>query len=285
MTTGKVDLKTITEHIEALPTLPEVIVKLMAATSDPDSSAEDVTEILVRDPALSAQILKIVNSAAFGMYERIGDLNQAIVLLGFNRIRDLALTAGVIRLLKAKKSAHFDFRKLWVHSIVVAQLSSQIAKSLQTVRPELAYVAGLLHDVGKIIMYRYDPNMFLELVQLARNEHVSLAEVEKRVLDTDHCEVGAWLAEGWNFPVELIGGIRHHENPDKMKAYIYAGVCHVAIYLGTVKFFAPPGDFQPVPVDATMWDRIGMGKDIFFSVLNAVEKEKDLAEAIVGAGV
>jgi putative nucleotidyltransferase with HDIG domain len=281
----KIDLKTITEHIESLPTLPEVIIRLMATVNDPDSSADDVKEILVHDPALAAQILKIVNSASFGMYERIGDLNQAIVLLGFNRLRDIAFTTSVIKALNIGSGAQFDFRRLWVHSIVVAQLAAQIAKTLKTARPEMAYVVGLLHDVGKILMYRYDPKMFMEFVRLANNEHTSFGEVERRMLDTDHAEVGSWLAEQWNFPVELIHGIRYHENPEKLKAYIYAGLCNVAMYMGTVKFFAPPGDFNPVPVDAAIWDRIGMEKQVFFSVLSAVEREKDLAEAMVGAGV
>lgn len=282
MGTSRIDLKTVTEHIESLPTLPEIVVRLVAAINDPGSSAEDVKMILVRDPSLSAQILKIVNSAAFGMYERIGDLNQAIVLMGFNRVRDLAFTASVVRALRVKAAGSFNFRKLWVHSIVTAQLAAKIAKRMPHLKPEIAYVTGLLHDVGKILLYRYDSKTFLELVQTACNEHTAFGEVERRMLGTDHAEVGAWLAEQWNFPAELINGIRHHENPEKLKACIYAGICNMAMYMGTVKFFPPPGDFKPVPVDAAIWDRIGMERDDFFSLLGEVEKEKDLAEVIVG---
>ncbi len=221
----KVELrKKVFSKIDELPTLPVVIPKLLELMGQSTSDVSNVTEVISHDPALTSKILKVANSAYYGFPQGISDLERAIALLGFNMVKSLALSMGVMRSLPSgKESSHFSQQELWIHSLAVAtvmrELGNRFAKKDKT---DHLFVVGLLHDIGKVVMDQFFGDYFQEALEKAeRQDNVKLHTAEQEIIGFDHGEVGAMLLERWKFPEPIVSSIAlHHkaEIPDEANA-------------------------------------------------------------------
>lgn len=200
------------EEIEDLPTLPDIAKMLSAVVHDPNSSASDVARIISSDSALSAKILKLANSAAYGFSRNISSIQQAVALLGLREIYAFALSVFVID--QFIDAAQFDLKVYWNHSFRCASLSKLISGGMGTQRTESAFVAGLLHDMGKVVLAMSMSGKQERATSLAPTGETTRVELEERVLGTTHAEVGHLLAEHWFLPPELTSAIRFHHLPE-----------------------------------------------------------------------
>jgi len=200
--------------IEELPTLPAVIPKLLSLMDNPKSSAADVTDIISHDPALTAKLLKVANSAYYGFPAKISDLKHAVALLGFNLVKSLAISIGVIKNLpRGKQSAYFSASGLWLHSLVVATVMQDMGRRFYSRNDnhDYLFIIGLLHDLGKVVLDQFFPESFNEVLEKANaGEHVKLHQVEREVIGIDHCEVSAMLLTRWKFPPKIVQPIAGH---------------------------------------------------------------------------
>ena len=213
----KAKMKEVVAKIDDLPTLPSVVTKLMEMSEDSKSSAEDIAKVITLDPALTAKILKIANSAYYGFRQRASSLDGAIVTLGLKVVKSLALNVSVIEAFSSTGvKGEFDKKKFWEHSIGCAVISKLLAKraGYSYVELEEAFTAGLLHDIGKIILDRYLHDEFGSVVRMAMDENIAVIEAEEKILGIDHTEVGHWLAFMWKLPEELQWVIYSHHNPE-----------------------------------------------------------------------
>ena len=204
-----------------LPTIPHVLVKLNEVLADPESSADDVAQVISLDPAVSTNILRIVNSAYYGLQVRVSSVNLAVSIMGFNMTKKVALKAAVFSVFakdKNKTFAHFDPKDFWQHSIysgVLARVLGQASDNFSGVHPEDLYICGLLHDIGKIILLENACDAFESILEQAVKTGTPCAEIEQDKLGYTHADVGSVLAIKWFLPEDLTIAIRYHHAPDR----------------------------------------------------------------------
>ncbi len=207
-------VKHIAESIIGLPTLPAVVAKMIEMVDNPKTSAALLAKLISKDQALTAKILKLANSAYYGFPREISTVNLAIVVLGFNTVKDMGLSISVLDAFKGRdESEYFDVSDFWEHSIACGVAARFIARILHYRVVGEAFVAGLLHDVGKIVVNQYLHTEFIEIMKKVHEENVPLLTAEKNILGTTHAQVGGWLAEKWNLPTPISQAIKLHHNP------------------------------------------------------------------------
>src|SRR3990167_1876926 len=164
------DLEKLAATIEDLPTLPEVAISIFNLIEDPKSSARDIQRVMSEDPALAGKVLRLVNSAYFGFAHKISALGHAIVILGFATIRSIAMGISIIETFKdnpGRKATGFDVEKFWMHAVGMGHVCKAIAKELKRGHADVAFVVGLLHDIGKLVLDQYRPREMIEILDEA----------------------------------------------------------------------------------------------------------------------
>ncbi|HAR62425.1 MAG TPA: hydrolase [Candidatus Margulisbacteria bacterium] len=208
-------LNYILNKIRDLPPLPESTHKILQIAGNNASSAKDLAKVLEKDLSLTTKVLKLVNSSFYGFSREISTISQAVVYLGFNTIKSLVLTASSYDTLN-KDVVSYELEKgmLWKHSIACASCSRLIAKEIKYSDPEEAYIAGLIHDIGKLMIDQYANNLFKLILEKVTTDAISFDKAEKEVLGFDHPEIGSKIAQKWNFPLSLVESISYHHQPE-----------------------------------------------------------------------
>ncbi len=200
------------QHVEEVSTLPQVALQVIQVARNPESGAADLCAIVESDPALSSRVLKCVNSAAYGLRNRVTNLQHAISMLGFKQVRNLAITASVSKVFKDNKPLRTYTRPhLWRHMVCVAITSRMIAKRCNVAAFEECFLAGLLHDIGIILEDQYCHQGFRQ-VMFALTPDCSIVDVEQQILGFDHTTFGARFARASRFPEEVEAAIRYHHD-------------------------------------------------------------------------
>jgi HD-like signal output (HDOD) protein len=206
------DLKAIVSSIGSLPSLPTVYKKLCDALKDPDCAIADVAKIIGQDMAMSAKVLQLVNSAFFGLFKTIDSPAHAVNLLGLDTIKALVLGVGVFSEIKAENHKSFSVVTLWSHSVAIAAFAKKIAAS-ETDNKEVidnSFIAGMIHDIGKLLLFSSVQAQFIEAVDTAVKHNMSLVECEQDVFSANHCDVGGYLLGLWGLPGPVIEAITFH---------------------------------------------------------------------------
>lgn len=209
-------LETIVEAVNDMPALPHVVIKVMELTEDPNSTAQDINAVLNHDQGMTAKVLRMANSAFYGFARRIATVTDATLFLGFKTVRSIVIAASVSDILsKEMQSFALAPGELWKHSQCVAMAARFIAKQNKSPYVDLAYTAGLLHDIGKVILNDSVKDSYCEVVDLAVTQNVPFIVAENDILSFNHAVVGSKIAEKWNLPPELVEAIAYHHEPEK----------------------------------------------------------------------
>ncbi len=198
-----------------LPALPTVIIQVLQATENEQVTINEIEEMITTDVAITTKILKVVNSAYFGLPRQVMNIGQAVGILGIHQTRNLVLSLGVLNALASPNARVMEMqRQFWQHSFGAAHCARSIAavKRLAAKDQESAFVGGLLHDIGRLFLLTLFNQPYSQVLTEAVSKGIALAEVEDRVLNTTHAELGGTLAERWNFPGPLIEMIRFHDD-------------------------------------------------------------------------
>ncbi len=206
-------LNALVRQVRDLPALPETVLQVMEITEDPKASLADVAKVLVSDQALAARVLKLANSAFYGASRRIGTVSDAVVILGMRTTRNLVMAASCEALLEGEVAGYGLPRgALLRHSLACASAAQALAKRAKFRGMEEAFVAGLLHDIGKVVMNAYQQDQFGEVLAKVTSG-AAYSEAEYAVFGFDHAEAGGCLLERWNLPPALVSAVRHHHSP------------------------------------------------------------------------
>lgn len=242
-------LKKVIAGVTSLPTLPQVVSKVNSMLSDPDVTAAKVGDVIATDPSLTARILKMVNSAYYGFPHEIVQISHAISILGFITTRSLLLTTSVIKTFGSleSKGCNLDYTEFWVHSLAVATASRNLAKHLGAIaQAEDLYIAGLLHDIGKLVLSQYFSADYQKVLQQSHDRSVRLMDAETESFEFTHEDVGGLLAVKWDLPIKLISSISNHHHPlagDENKPYFFNNsIVHVADMLCKMMDIGDSGD-------------------------------------------
>ncbi len=201
-------------RIDELPTLPAVVPRILSLMEDPGADARKITEAISNDPAMTSKILKVANSAYYGFPQKITSLERAVALLGFNMVKSLALSVGVIRSLPSPAlSGLFDIGNLWMHSLAVATAMRALAEDLGKDNDiESLFIVGLLHDLGKVLLAEFFPEEFARALE-GSDSDTPLDQSERNVIGMDHGQVGGMLLSRWKFPQPIVTAVSTHHVP------------------------------------------------------------------------
>lgn len=273
--TNPPDLNRIIARVEDLPTLPRTVLKITELVNDPKSSARDLARIITDDQVLAARLLRLVNSSFYGFPQPISTITGAIVLLGFDAIRNLLLTTSVFELFPNRKNASLIRQEqFWDHSLGCAVGAKILGNHLRYDKVEELFVAGLLHDIGKIVEMIFLPEAFKEIVQLVRDENILMIAAEERILGYRHPEVGKLLAEKWNLPPKLTGVILHHHQPSEAGRFaLEAAIVHLADILCRSLNIGYGGDNKMPALDKTAWNNLRIKSQSIEPILAEINKE------------
>ncbi|RMF62096.1 MAG: HDOD domain-containing protein [Calditrichaeota bacterium] len=208
-------LTDVVRQIDRLPSPNHVALEVMRLCSEPEITISRLVKLISTDQSLTAQILKIANSSYFNFPKRISTLERAVVVLGLNLIRDIAISLAFYSFYKGfRANKYVDFNYLWHHSVLSAVVASGLANKFDTENKHQYYTAGLLHDIGKLVEAEVIGKDFYFLMEKSQDENVPLYELEQKLLGFHHAEVGSTLLGRWNLPDYLVTMIKFHHTPN-----------------------------------------------------------------------
>ncbi len=270
-TTDAARIRRQVERLRDLPTLPNVIERIVDALDRPDVDLGWVAGLIETDQVLTAQLLRLANSAFYGLSGQIGTVSQALTVLGTTVSRGLVFSTSVLDL-------HIDLAGFWEHSIGTAVAAGAIAKHLGLQRPEEVSGAGLLHDLGKVVLYKQAPEAFAAVLARARDERIPFRDAERALLGVDHAEVASWLLTRWRFPVRVVEPVVHHHHPEMSRAVpVETAVVHVANTVVRAYGYGFGGDRRVPPIAPAAWRRLGLAPSDLDRIIDVFEA--DLAQA------
>jgi putative nucleotidyltransferase with HDIG domain len=210
-------LKGLVSGIETLPSLPSLYVEIMEALQSPNSSLKEVGKIISKDIGMTAKILQMVNSAFFGLSKQVSDPSQAVNLLGIETIKSLVLSIQIFSQFDQEKCPSFSLDRLWNHSMLTGSFAKLIAKEEDQEVSIVwdSYTAGMLHDLGKLMLSTNSYEQYQSVLSVAENETRSIWEVEQEMFGISHAEVGAYLIGLWGLRDSIVEAIAYHHSPDR----------------------------------------------------------------------
>ena len=211
-------LKRLVSQMESLPSLPSLYTQIVELIQSPDGSIKQIGEVIAQDLAMTAKILQLVNSAFFGIPRHISNPAQAAGMLGLDTIKALVLTTGIFSKFEQKRFVHFGIETLWNHSIKTGAIAKKIAdkESADKHLSDNAFMAGLLHDVGKLVLMANVPDKYKAVIETIKEQNITLNQAEQSVFGTSHAEVGAYLAGLWGLPDAIVEAVAFHHQSKSM---------------------------------------------------------------------
>ncbi|MCA9797980.1 MAG: HDOD domain-containing protein [Cyanobacteria bacterium HKST-UBA04] len=213
-----IDMERLLRRIRDIPSLPDLINKIVDLIGQPEASASQIAKLISFDAGLTSKVLRLVNSSAYGFQRQISSVQHAIMILGFGQVRGLVLSASILKLFEKTEARGLDLEWQWKHGLQTAAVSRHLAHKFNIPNGEDAFSAGLLHDIGKIVLSVYCNDVYGKLMTGCRQQTINthgpaFSEAEQAVLGLTHARVGAEVAQRWKLPASFIDTIRHHHSP------------------------------------------------------------------------
>jgi len=260
------DIRSIIGDLKSIPTLPGLISKLGALTENNKASAQEMARVVSTDQILSVKVLRLVNSAFYGFSRRVSTVSNAIILLGVNVVKSLTISSSIFEIMEKNTVG------LWEHSMGVAVAANIIARELKLPEPEETSTAALLHDIGKVIIKIRLREDYGRLTQAIQEKGIMMIEAEQELLETDHAEIGAWIAQTWLLPEKLIEPIACHHNVEKsLVQRTKTSVVHVADVLIKASAFGFSGDDIVPQIQPVAWKKLGLTEPLLEKLLEKIE--------------
>ena len=201
------------DGIRELPTLPAIVLKVNQMLQDPETTADQLCRVIETDQAMTAKILKLVNSSFYGFKSTISSISTAVIILGFNTVQHTVVSLSVMKsFARLKNLKRLNIQDFWQHSLAVAVISKYLADHSDKTLSSDCFTAGLLHDIGKLLLAEFFPEHFEKIWLTAVESAISFVDAEKMEDAVNHAEIGAYLAEKWLLPVPLVDAIRYHHS-------------------------------------------------------------------------
>ena len=269
-------LNEILSKVKSFPTMPGAGAKMLTLLEEPDTAVSEIEEILRYDAGLTANVLKLANSAYFGIPSKIGSLKQAVILLGLKRLIQLVV-ASCVSAVMDKSVPGYDLPPgdLWRHSIAVSIAAEALVKDQKRAGAEDVFTSALLHDVGKLVLGAFVKEE-LEAIESIAAKGVPFVVAENMILGTDHAEIGARILEQWNLPSDVINAVRWHHDPDSPDfSNLQMDVVYLANLLCQTPDTSGPAGGHAVELSPAVIDRLGIQLDQFETISDKVAQWVD----------
>nr|WP_321514010.1 HDOD domain-containing protein [uncultured Pseudodesulfovibrio sp.] len=272
--------------VEKMPAFPQSVNQVLKLTADINCSQRDLVEVVKRDPVFTLKILRLVNSAYFGLSREITSINQASVYLGLNTLKNISLGLAAVGAIPKSAGKRMDMGGFWLHSLAVATATRMLGLKLGVSRDDAAdyFAAGLLHDVGKVVFALYMPEEFEEATNRSAEPGVSFYQCERDVIGATHADIGAMLAQKWNLPVELHDAIARHHSIGSGEPSQLLDCLFVANQITKKLSFGSAGDFEVEPLPDSVKERFSMDMDELVEDLPTLDEEVENARIFIKLG-
>jgi len=252
------------EDDEIVFSLPTIYVELQKALNNPNRMFQDLGDIISFDPALSARLLKIVNSPFYGFPSKIDTISHAISIIGMDQLTDLALATLVIYQFEGIPNKMFNMEKFWRHSVACGVVARSIADFRNEKNAERFYLAGILHDIGRLVIYKKEPALALDAFNRSKKQKENIYLSEQELMGFDHADVGRELLKAWKLPPRLAEAVGCHHQPQTAKEFpVDAAIVHTADYIVHVLQAGSDAEFSDAKLYPQSWEIIGFSPDDF----------------------
>jgi HD-like signal output (HDOD) protein len=277
-------------EISHIATLPEITVKVVELVEDPKSTAQDLHKVISSDPALCSRILKVVNSSFYGLPGQIGSINRAIVMLGLNAVKNIAIAASLAKLFRGGDlTATFSARELWTHSNITAAAAKMVANTLRLGLADEAFLAGLIHDIGLMVEMQADRNKLIEVLRRVGADSKGvpandLVAAENAVFEANHQEFGAGLCEKWKFPKSfaMVTGFHHHPMDVPADSRTLTALIYVADRLAADTGMGFRQDLLTTTVDAEVMEFLKLSSEKLSEVRTQLASQAKEVSGVLG---
>ena len=277
----EIDIKLATA-VERMPAFPRSVQRVIELTRDINVDAKDIVDVIEKDPVMTVKILRVINSAFYALPRKIASIQHAVVMLGINTVKNMALSFAAAGMLPARNDAGFDTEQYLLHSLATAGTARLVAQKLGDTDTPEAYIAGLLHAFGKILFARHMPEAFRAALDRAAEAQISLHQAEQDVLGVDHTVAGAMLAAKWQFPQELIDCIRDHHQPPPAGGL--GRVLFIANQLVKAQDVGSAGNLLVEPLPTGLAGKLGDDYEAIAGSLTGLDKILNEARAFSASG-
>lgn len=256
--------------------LPMIYSKINDAINHPRTSMADIAKIISDDPGLTVRLLRLVNSAFYGFPSRIETITQALVIIGTNQLRDLALATSITSLFDGIPEDLISMESFWRHSIACGVGAKTLATYRNETHVERFLIAGMLHDIGRLILYKREGELARELLLQSRSKKDLLFRIEQERLGFDHAVLGRHLLQLWNLPVSLVEAVAFHHHPQKALQYpVEATLVHLADILVNALKWGSSGESYVPPLGERAWEGTGLSISILPSLIDSMDQQME----------
>lgn len=273
--------------VRSVPILPELADQMIRMVLEDDVSLVKMTGLIEKDQALTARVLSLANSSYYKRSRDVYTVRDAVSLVGFDAVRTLALGVSVLDMFPTKKGSNLDYKAFWRHSIACALFAEAIMESMSIEKAPKAFCAGLLHDIGKVILDIMKPDEYAAVLKLAQEEPRPLLDVEKQILGNTHCDVGREVLVHWKLPHLYEECIWCHHAPVKIlddEQYQISGIVHIANILAHMIYAGASGNNHPQKITSPLLRRFGLNPDMLDILIERIPKQIDTICTEIGLG-
>jgi putative nucleotidyltransferase with HDIG domain len=281
--------KDLKSYIKTMPSLPTSLTKVLEVCNNPHTSPADLNHVISLDPVLVGRVLKLINSAYYGMSQPVKSLARAIIMLGINTVKNLALSTTVMGQISSKgETAGLDMEGFWRHSLGVGVSAKLLARmrGIDIKQTEEYFTAGLLHDIGKIPLNTILSKEYFITISLADKRKKSLFETEENTLGINHCTVGSYITSAWKLEGAVGDAITHHHNiagyTGDFKDIVYCVA--VANQFAVSSRIGFSGECHPHPIPPEIWEALNVSRDVLAEIEETVNNESEKAEVFLKIG-
>lgn len=273
------------DGVTQVASLPEIYFKIEAALEDPRTSNQNIADILSGDSALTARMLRLANSSFFNFPGRIQNVTQAITIIGMRQLREVVLASSIVGVFKDVPDDLVDMDQFWRHSIGCGVACRVMATLRRESNIETAFVTGLLHDIGRLVLYKERPTDMGQLIEQCRIDNGLLHVAEQAHFGFDHAEVGGLLLQEWRLPKRLVESTFHHHRPERAKDYgAESALVHVGNILTSALQLGSSGEHFVTPLSGDAWTQLGLAPSAIDLIVPEMEKQYTVAvDMILGA--
>ena len=273
------DAERIVTNVLKVAALPAVAIKFSEAIKNPLTSNQDLENIVSEDSALAAKVLMVANSALFNFPSKIDTISKAVTIIGHKQLSEIILSCSIVAMFKDIPQDVIDMDMFWRHSIAVATAARILSASRRDQNIEKYFTAGLLHDVGKLIIFVEAPKYALEVITKCAETNELMHKVEKSVLGFDHAKLGAMLLKKWKLPEDIVSSVYYHHMPSVSSGDIVSpSIIHIADIISHSLEFGFSGEMFVPTLNKKAWDALGLDIDILSSVIEQLHVQH--AEAV-----
>ncbi len=250
-----------------------VLLEIEQALESPQCNLNTIGDAIQKDPDLTARLLRLANSPFFGFANRLSTVAEAVSLLGIQQIQDMIVASSVLEQFKGVPDNLVNKDSFWRHSLAVGLTARLLAMERRLPKPDKYFVAGLLHDVGRLVLLAQATEWAQAVFELYQHEKMLLRDAEKKILGYDHQQIAAELLQSWSYPSALVQAVEFHHAPGQSVAKLEAAVVHVADHLVNAMAIGSSGEQFISPLDEKAWALLGLNPDILPRLVEAVDEQ------------